>query len=119
MGRLHIANLGDGAGNRTEELLARINFDWPSKVQLLLLFLLSLVAYSHSLFLLLNIREIQHIRNDLGIRYTRTGVARLGYLLGNDCGWQSFPRLEAGWLIRSNGGMVPGVRPYFPLSPKC
>ena len=35
MGRLHIANLGDGVGNRTEELLARVNFDWPSKVLLL------------------------------------------------------------------------------------
>jgi hypothetical protein len=36
IGQLHIANLGDGAGNRTEGLLARINFDWPSKVLLLL-----------------------------------------------------------------------------------
>lgn len=42
MGRLHIANLGDGVGNRTEELLARVNFDWPSKV-LLPYSLLSLV----------------------------------------------------------------------------
>jgi hypothetical protein len=44
MGRLHIANLGDGAGNRTEELLARLNFDWPSKVLLFLPFLLSLIC---------------------------------------------------------------------------
>jgi len=31
VGRLQIANLGDGVGNRTEQLLARMNFDWPSK----------------------------------------------------------------------------------------
>src|SRR5258706_2076673 len=69
-------------------------------------------------------REIQHFRNDLGIRYTSsyhcrglTGVARLGYLLGDGSGRQSFPRLEAGWPIRSNGGVVLGVRTYFLLSP--
>ena len=68
-------------------------------------------------------REIQYIRNDLEIRYTRsydcpelTGVARLGYLLGDDCGWQSFPRLEAGRPIRPNGSVVPGVRTCFSLS---
>lgn len=46
-----------------------------------------------------------------------SGMARLGYLLGDDCGWQSFPRLETGRATRSNGSVVPGVCTYFPLSP--
>jgi hypothetical protein len=33
VGQLHIANLGDGVGNRAEQLLRRMNSDWPSKVR--------------------------------------------------------------------------------------
>ena len=130
VGWLHIANLGDGAGNRTEELLARINFDWPSKVLLLcsLLSLRSLLALFPSPIAPLSQTQRPRTRfvTTLGFRRTRcynspgvTGVARLGHLLGDDCGWESLPRLEAGRPIRSNGGVVPGVRIFFPPKSSC